>query len=436
MKKTYLKIIEKILAVLARATIKKYNPKVVGITGSVGKTSAKDAVAHVLKTEYRVRKSKGNYNNELGVPLTILDLQTTTSPMGWFLNFLKALLSLVVRIKYPEVLVLEMAADKPGDIKYLKTIVKPHISIITNIGPSHLEFYESVGDIAKEKGELLTDLSLSDFAVLNIDNKLVKAMTSFTKANIMTFGFADEAAVKAEMFEDWQIFSDQALASKDRLEGLKFKIAYRGNIVPVQLNNALGRPQVYAALAAFACGAALDINLVQMAQALSNLKPPKGRLNLISGVKKSLLIDDTYNSSPESTLNALEVLSRIVTTGRKIAILGDMLELGVYTEEGHRKVGQEVAEYGFDYLITIGDRSRFTAEAAKVHNMPVDKIKEFENSMEAGKYMQSILEEKDVILVKGSQGARMEKVVKELMLEPLKAGELLVRQEEAWEDKP
>jgi UDP-N-acetylmuramoyl-tripeptide--D-alanyl-D-alanine ligase len=422
------KIIQKILYVLAKLVLKKYKPDVIGVTGSMGKTSAKEAIFAVLEKRFRVRRNLKNYNNEIGVPLSIIGSESGyKSPIKWFGVFLNALkLILFHDPNYPQILVLEMGADHPGDIKYLTDLAPCKVGVITGIGPAHLEFFESVDKIVKEKRILISHLEKDGFAVLNRDDGLVYGMRDKTRAKIMTFGFHQEADIRAiEMAIN---------GSGIDIDGINFKISYKGSTVPIFIPGVLGKQHVYAALAGAAVGIVFGLNLVEIGEGLKNYKAPKGRMNLIPGIKQTLIIDDTYNASPIPTCAALEVLQSISLPekNKKFAVLGDMLELGSFSEEGHRQVGKKVWECGIDYLITVGEKSRDIVRAAVEAGMPKDRVFNFSNTEEAGKFVQNKIEQGDLILVKGSQGMRMERVVKELMAEPLSACELLVRQDKEW----
>ncbi len=429
------KLIEKFLRFFARKILKKYQPEVVSITGSIGKTSCKEAIFTVLSSEFRARKNSKNYNNEIGLPLTIIDAESGgKNPLKWLRVFIKAIWMLIRRQRdYPEILVLEMGADRPGDIKYLTDFVKSKVGVITGVAPVHVEFFGDLEGIAREKGILVRSLSTESVAVLNLDDPLVAQMAQGLKAKIITYGFSEEADLRA--YEDK--VSGQNLSRKDGVEsirGVSFKVSWKGSTVPVFLPSVLGKHSVNAALAAIAVGLAFNLNLVRISENLRQYQPPKGRMNLIDGIKYTLIIDDTYNSSPRPVVAALEVLQKVkLPKGRhKFAVLGDMLELGSYTDKAHLEVGRKVAELGIDYLITVGERSLQTANAARGAGMPNDKIFTFDNPAAAGKFLQDRIEQGDLLLVKGSQSMRMEKIVKELMAEPLKAPELLVRQEGKW----
>ena len=204
--------------------------------------------------------------------------------------------------------------------------------------------------------------------------------------------------------------------------------------MPILLPRVIGYHAVYAALAGAAIGIAYGMNLVAIAEALRNFDSPKGRMNLIAGNKDTQIIDDTYNSSPQSAIAALNIMKMIPPppAGRRLAVLGDMLELGSYSEKGHRQVGQHVFKTKIDKLIIVGERSRDIARGAEDAGMSTDNIFYFPDAVAAGRFLEDRLREHDLVLIKGSQALRLEKIVKEIMAEPLRARELLVRQDEQW----
>ncbi len=424
------------LKILAKMILVKYKPDVVGITGSVGKTSAKEAIYAVLFSKFNARKNIKNYNNEIGVPLTIIGSESPgKSIFGWAGVFLKALKLILVKDKnYPKILVLEMGVDKPGDMDYLNKIVKCKIGVITAIGPVHLEFFGSMQNIQKEKGKLIQSLPESGWAILNYDDERAMRISKLSKAKFLTYGFNSGAGIIAkEMAFNFLSIGGQEDSIKN-LSGVSFKICYHGSSAPVLLRDVFGSAAVYAALAGASVGVAYGFNLIEIAQALSKFKSPKGRMNLIQGVKNTLIIDDTYNSSPQSSISALSIISKMPLEkgARKFAVLGDMLELGSVSEEEHKKVGREAVKAGIDKLIVVGERSRDIARGAESAGMLSDNIFHFVESEGAGKFIQDRINEGDLILIKGSQGMRMEKIAKEIMAEPLRAKELLVRQDEQW----
>jgi UDP-N-acetylmuramoyl-tripeptide--D-alanyl-D-alanine ligase len=421
------KLLEKILAALSKAIVKKYNPQVVGITGSMGKTSAKEAVYAVLNTKFSVRKNIKNYNNEIGVPLTIIGKESGGKSAGaWLKIFFKAIKLIFAHDKeYPEVLVLEMGADKPGDIGYLTEIIPCHVGVVTTIGPAHLEAFKTVENVAKEKQKIVSHLTAEDTAILNSDDSLTRKMHQKTKAKVIFFGYNEEATVRAVELS--------SQTENLNFSGIKFKIAFGGSTVPIFLPGVVGAHQINAALIAASVGIAFGLNLIEISEGLKNYSTPRGRMSLVEG-RGTLIIDDTYNSSPRAAGAALEALSKLNTgeNARKVAILGDMLELGDYTDEAHFELGKQAAQAGVKLLICVGNFRNETARGALENGLLNTQIVQFKNSDEAVEQIAELIQPNDLILIKGSQGARMEKVVKALMKEPARASELLVRQGEEW----
>lgn len=433
------KLFEKTLARLTRQILKKYNPQIIGVTGSVGKTSTKEAIYTVLRTKYkdRVARSLKNYNNEIGLPLAVLQVESPGASMIKWLYVLGRAVSLLMtqHKDFPRILVLEMGADHVGDIAHLTDIAPCHVGVLTTIGPSHLEHFGSIENIAREKGLIVTRLPKEGLAVLNRDDKMAYAFKDKTRAGVMSFGFADDADIRASEVVISEISSADDVSERvERIKGISFKLEYQGSTVPFNIPGVLGVSHVYASLAAAAIGLHYGMNLIEISDAIKSYKPEPGRMALIVGIKKSLLIDDTYNASPASCGAALDVLSLIEMpeTSLKWAVLGDMLELGSYSEQGHLEVGEKAAHSGINYLVTVGELSRDIARGAIAAGMPENYVFQFATVAEAENFIQNKMHVGDLLLVKGSQGSRMEKVVKGLMADPLKAPELLVRQYGAW----
>ncbi len=432
MKELIKKIITWKLGIIAGMYLRRYKPQIVAVTGNVGKTSTKEAIAAVLSRFKRVRSGKGNLNNEFGVPLTIVGnwaddyYEAENALFFWVRVLVVSFFGLFFQRNYPEILVLEYGADKPGDIKRLAAKFKPHIGVITAVGevPVHVEYFSGPEGVAKEKGRLVEALSVSDFAVLNFDDLAVFEMKERTKAKVFTYGFGDGANVKISNLE--------FLISNEKPDGVSFKVNYNDSFVPFKLKGSLGKSQGYAAAAAVAVGSILGMNLVDMSEALSEYHGPKGRLKILKGIKNSIIIDDTYNASPLSTHLALETLQDLPGT-RRVAVLGDMLELGKYTIQAHQEVGN-VAENFVDLLVCVGSRAKFIADSARrsLGEGGNERIFTFETSDEAKLKVKELIKEGDLILIKGSQGMRMEKIVEEIMAEPERKKELLVRQSGKW----
>lgn len=428
-------LLQKILKILAKLILKKYQPEVIGVTGSVGKTGAKEAIHCVLAAKFKVRQNIKNYNNEIGVPLTVIGVESPlSSPLGWLKVFSLAVKLLLKNDRdYPKILVLEMAADRPGDLDYLTDMVGCKIGLITSIGDSHLENFKTLENIKREKATLIRKLDKTGWAVLNFDDDRVRAIAKETKAKIFTYGLAREADVGGKEIK----LKFPSVGEVREEFGLSFKLTNQGSFAPVFLPKTISQAGVYASLAGAAVGVIEGLNLVEISQALEKYNSPPGRMKLLAGLKKTFIIDDTYNASPASSFLALETLGSIgkKSDENKYAVLGDMLELGALSQSGHEAVGHSVVKNKIDKLIVVGERSRDIARGAKAAGMKSDDIFHFAASAEAGKFIQERIKTGDIILVKGSQGARLEKIVKQIMAEPWRAGELLVRQGREWEKK-
>jgi len=420
------KLLQYHLRFLAKGVLKKYQSLIIGVTGSVGKTSTKEAIYTVLRSHFRVSRNQTNYNNELGVPLAILDQEAVgRSVWGWLQVLLAGWRQVLFgRKDFPEILVLEMGADKPRDIEYLTNLAPCFIGVVTAVGdvPAHVEFFEHNQDVAKEKSYLVKNLPNKGWAILNYDDPLVRNMRQVTRAQVLTYGLEERADIFASDINLWQ--------DNDWPRGLAFKVNYKGNSVPVRVDHLLSRPHIANILAAIACGLALDLNLIEIVEALRKIKPLPGRLNLIAGIKQSLIIDDTYNAAPAAMLAALDVLAQF-TKQRKVAILGDMLELGSQSEKTHRQIGLKAAAI-VDILITVGLRAKFVSQTAQIQGLAPARIYHFDEAETLMAQIEDLINPNDVILVKASQGMRFEKIVKDIMADPMQAKELLVRQDDNW----
>lgn len=420
------KMLQKILRNLASSVLKKYKPEIIGITGSVGKTSAKEAVFSVLSSKYNVRKNEGNYNNEIGVPLTILGKASAKKNIfGWVAIFLHGLKLICFKDEnYPEILILEMAADKKGDINYLTSFIPLKIAIVTAVAPVHTEFFGDIEGVFTEKKDILVNLKESGFAILNADDKNVKRMKEHTRAKVIYYGFKKTADIRC---------SDEKLSfSKDEEENVVvsngFKIIIDQNEIPAHLEGVVGKQSIYAALAGVSVGHIYGINLFEIVESLKKVEFAPGRMRLIPGIKHTILIDDTYNASPRSTIAAIETMKDIPIekNNKRIVVLGDMLELGIHTEKGHQEVGKEIVLNNIDMFVAVGEKMEEAITTAMSAGMKEEQIFKFGHPEEAGKFVQEKIKKGDIALIKGSRGMHLEKIVEELMAEPEKAEKLLV----------
>lgn len=418
-------LLRRILRRLARLTVWRYRPGIIGVTGSAGKTSAKLAIKAVLSQGRTVRASPGNLNSDFGVILAILGdweerdlaLVTRATPEGarraeklWFWIRVIAVSSwrIVVRTPdYPEILVLEYGADRPGDVKYLLTIARPNVSIITAIGdvPVHVEYYTGPEEVAREKGRLIEFLPVGGFAILNGDDPVVRNLQSRTRARVITYGFERGEEVRMVRFE-------HKMRRDGTPDGISFKLEYGSGIVPVRIPHVFGRTHAYAAAAAAAVGVVFGMNLVAISEALSHYKPADSRMQLVRGIRSSYVIDDAYNASPIAMRFALETLYDLPAK-RRIAVLGDMLELGRHSDDAHARVGRFTAKTA-DVLFAIGPRAKGLAEAARMEGMKRGNIFIFDSAETAKMAVRDFIKTDDLVLVKGSHSMRLDKIVEEI----------------------
>ena len=347
--------------------LRKYKPKIVAVTGSVGKTSTKDAIYTAMSGSFFVRKSEKSFNSDIGIPLTILGCQNAWSnPLMWIKNILVGLSSIIFKEKYPEWLVLEVGADRPGDIRKITKWLKPDIVVITKFAkvPVHIEFFESRDDLINEKWYLVRALKTGGTLVINADDEDSVEMSKDFSGQIIKYGFDNPANVKAEnldyLYEDGE--------SNKKVMGISFRINYEGNSLPMFVRGSVGIPNIYSILASVAVGFVNKINPVKINEMFAEHDTPKGRMKLIKGIKGSTIIDDTYNSSPLAVASALQTLNDIKTKGRKIAVLGDMMELGKLSSEEHYNAGKIAGEF-CDLILTVGMRSKKLAEGALDANL-------------------------------------------------------------------
>lgn len=351
-------------------------PRVIGITGSIGKTTTKEVAARVLEQRYRVRHSAGSYNNEIGLPLTLLKLTDAD-----------------------QYLVLEMGMYVQGDIQFLAELAQPHVGVITNVQPVHAERAGSIDNIALGKRELVESLppAPEGIAILNYDDRRVRAMAEHTAARVVYYGSSPEAHLWADEVESLG------------LEGIRLHLHYGKDAVYVKVP-LLGRHSVHTVLRAAAVGLVEGLDWQNIVE---GLHAPGTQLRLVAvpGVNGSLFLDDTYNASPASTLAALNLLKDL--DGRKIAVLGDMLELGDYEEAGHLKVGCRAASV-VAKLVTVGARAQHIARGAELCGLERGDIYSTPDGPAAEAVLRELLTPGDVILVKGSRALRMECIVAHL----------------------
>jgi UDP-N-acetylmuramoyl-tripeptide--D-alanyl-D-alanine ligase len=359
---------------LARFWRRQLNVRVIGVTGSVGKSTTKELVSEVISQRYRTLKNIGNLNNEIGLPLSLLRLTP-----GY------------------ERAVLEMGFYVPGEIAFLCDLAQPSIGVVTNIGTVHSERAGSQAEIARGKTELVQALPVDGVAVLNYDDPWVRPMAAHTQAKVLFYGMNPAADLWADQIEGLG------------LEGIQMRMHYQGEVVTVSLP-LIGRHSAMTALRAAAVGLADGLSWPEITAGLQQ-GHSQLRLTAVHTPNGALVLDDTYNAEPQSTLAALDLLADI--KGRHVAVLGDMLELGQYEQAGHKRVGERAAHVCQE-LVAVGQLGKIIAETARQSGLQGDAVTWFGNVPEAIDYLKGHLNRGDVVLVKGSHGLRMDRIVSAL----------------------
>ncbi|MDH5378497.1 MAG: UDP-N-acetylmuramoyl-tripeptide--D-alanyl-D-alanine ligase [Gammaproteobacteria bacterium] len=362
---------KKAIGILASAWRKNFEMPLIGVTGSNGKTTVKEMLKSILSQQGKVLATKGNLNNDIGLPLTLFELNSDC-----------------------DYAVIEMGANHPGEIAYLADIAKPDIGVVSNAGTAHLEGFGSREGVARAKGELFMALGKGGTAIINRDDKFSDLWMSVCSSKKLTFGIESESA-------DFRA-SDISLNAG----GSSFDLNYNGESVSIELA-IHGRHNIMNALAASAAASAAGISLRQVQAGLAEFRPVGGRLKSTLGYKGCNVIDDAYNANPESMFAAINVLSEL--DGVKILVIGDMFELGASADEGHKSVGKYAKEKAIDHLFCLGEKSKLACEvfgAGAKHYSELDKLVS---------ELKSILEAGTTVLVKGSRGMRMERVLNEIV---------------------
>ena len=387
----------------ARLVLGRYRPQVVGITGSTGKTSTREAIAAVLATRRQVFRNPANFNGRFGLPIALAGLS-----------------------RDHEVAVLELACDSYGEIADLADLTRPCVAVVRSISRAHLATFDTLAAIAREKGRLVEALPPTGTAVLNYDDPWVLAMRARAQGPVITFGLSPDADLVAS-----DIRTDA--------NGLRFVVHFAGAVgtglpgYPVKgevRTRLIGRHHVHTLLAAIAVGFIYRIPWGEIVDALEELCPAPGRINPLEGVNDCVILDDTYSASPSSMLAALTTLAEYPAS-RRVAVLGGMSQLGGQAVAAHREVGQ--AARFVDLLVTRGEHGAWIAEGAQEAGLPGDRVRVTYTVTDAERFLREWLEPGDVVLVKGDIDDRMEQVVRELLAEPSRDAAQLVRQEPGWE---
>lgn len=363
---------EKALGQIAKSYKEKFDISFIAVTGSVGKTTTRDMVHSVINEKYKTLKNEGNLNNHFGVPLTLFNLNNTYQSA-----------------------VIEMGMSGFNEIEYLVNIVNPDIAIISNIGSSHIENLGSREGIFKAKMEITANFKENNTLIVNGDDEFLSTLKEKTlKYDLKTFGFGENNDIRCIEYEVLENKTKFSCLINEKIESFE---------IPTP-----GKHNIYNAMSAILAGILLDVSIENIKNGLLNFKLTKMRLDIIKN-EKLTIINDCYNASVESMISSLEILKNYKE--RKVAILGDMFEMGDFSEEGHRKVGKNIKQNS-DLLITVGKFSKYISEEAK--NSGMNEVYHFENKIDLIKDIDKIIKEKDVILVKASRGMKLEEIVNHL----------------------
>lgn len=405
------RFLHSLIKALSTAVLKKYHPQIIAITGSIGKSSAKEACGAVLSQKFRVRATAQNYNTGIGVGLAILGVEHEPGRnLGRWLLVLWQGIRLIIwpAKKYPQMLILELAADHPGDIAYFMNFIKPNVGIVTSLSPVHLKNFGKFSRIVSEKRLVVENLPTEGWALLNYDDDRVRAFGADLKARTVFYGIDENAKLEVRA-------QDTRVMIKDDNVGLYFKLIHAETVTPIFVKGVCGKQLIYSLLAGAAAGFCYGLTAIEIANGLGACQPMPGRFTCQPGPNNTHVIDDTYNAAPVSTCAALRSLQEFPLGKRRIAVLADMLELGSYSEKGHAEVGECAAKVGVDQLLTYGERAAFISQTAKASGLSAKKVRHFESPDELIDYLRASLQPADVVLVKGSHSMQMDRVVARLL---------------------
>lgn len=408
------------LKILAKLKLKKINAQIIGITGSAGKTSLKDAVALILSSEHKVKKTRKSFNSEWGLPLDLLNQKSAYgSPISWIKVLILAFIDLLTNNEKYDYYVVEMGVDKPGDMDYLLGIFEPDYSVILNIYPAHIgNFPGGYAEYADQKRLIAEGTSEKGFVLIPSDMDGKSDMES--RAEVITFG------------KQGSYITDGVQVSA---EGISFDLRMpNGGVLEIKNSMTLGEEYVNTFAAAAAVCNELNVSSKNIVEGIRKYAPPPGRLRLIEGESDVLIIDSSYNASQIPTINALKTLGRFKDR-RKIACIGDMRELGKAEKEEHKALIPHIKENS-DLVVLVGPLTKkYILPGLEQIGFPGNKIHHFMSSKIAGKFLKNeILNGGEVVLCKGSQNTiLMERIVYELMKDKRGASELLCRQDSYWD---
>lgn len=421
------KFVEVFLRTLVKIKLHRARPTIIGITGTIGKTSTKEAVYQVLKTKWRVQRDKKSLNTDFGLLLAVLEQPSGfRSPLKWGVVLIRAMLNAFLGEKH-DFIVLEYGADKPGDIEHLISVVKPDIAILTHITPVHQAHgqFKNLDAVFEEKRKLAECLNAQDKAILNFADERIKTLAGHLRAQVFWFNGKDISATQAKTTENG--FSVVLHAENQKVKDAPPWRSLDAHF-PV-----FGAYHIDLFLPALMCGVLHGIPLEEGVKALQSFHLPPGRMSLLEGKNGSGLLDSSYNASPETVKQALALLKEFPGE-RKIAVLGTMNELGGISVAEHQKVGEMCGSW-LDMLVTVGEGAAEIARAALKNGLPEARIRVLRAAREVKAVLTPYLQKGDFVLFKGSQNnVRLERAVADLMAHPEDSQKLLCRQEKEWQE--
>ena len=366
------------LRTLAKNVRRRWGKPIIGVTGSAGKTTTKEMIAAVLAKKFKVLRTIGNFNNEIGLPLTLLRLE-----------------------HHQDMGVLEMGMSAKGEIRNLAAIAEPNEGLITNVNAVHLEFFKSVDEIAEAKAELLGGLVAPRIAYLNNDDPRVSAMARNFDGKIVTFGVKNAAAFKVQKYQDLGI------------EGSSFTVQHESREVKFVLPLP-GSHNVTNALAAITVGVSHDVPWEEIRAAVAEFKPEKMRGQIVRFREGFVAVDDSYNSNPKALTEMIRFIGNVQGYTRKIIVAGEMLELGPESAALHQGCGKEAAKAGASLIVGVQGMAKEILEGARDAGIPADRLKFVPDALQAGEFLARTVKSGDIVLIKGSRGVKLEQALNTL----------------------
>jgi len=428
--KEYIKIF---LGYLASLVLKKYKPKIIVIIGSVGKTSTREMIYSLLSKKHFVRKNEKSFTNQIGIPLVIIGGGFEGNIFITLLKNIKtAFFILIKKVNYPKYLILEIDNDKPADLETVKKMFTPDYVVVTAIGetPPHVEVFGSKEEVIQSYRNYLQSIPQKTEIVFNKDDNNTRILSEEK----------DNQKIACTINGDGDINADNIKYLYGKIDkmsvptGISCDIGMKNLKQNLIIFDSIGYHSQYATLLACGVGVLFNLGFYESLEVLAKYKPLPGRMRIIPGIKDTVIIDDSYNSSPVAISESLKAFGDLKVNGNKIVVIGDMLELGRYSAEEHKKIAPKIKDIS-DFTICVGIRARLIKEELLNLGYPKEKIEYFNDSVEAGKFLQTNIQKGDCIFIKGSQSVRMEKTVEEIMRHPEDKKDLLVRQDIEWQER-